>query len=70
MTSGSAATHGAGPSGHSTAARMLSTAIAKSSKMDIDTLESPPTTNDMSEPHDGKATNHDMIVDESSSSNV
>jgi histone deacetylase 1/2 len=70
MTSGSAATHGAGPSGHNTAARMLSTAIAGSSRMDIDAPGSPPVENGMSEPHDDKVANVDMVVDEPSSSNA
>jgi histone deacetylase 1/2 len=64
MTSGSAATHGAGPSGHNTAARMLSTAIAESSRMDTDSSGSPPVENGMNEAHDDKATNVDMVVDE------
>lgn len=39
MSSGSTATHGAGPSGHTTAARILSSAIAGPSQihMDVDT---------------------------------
>lgn len=71
MTSGSAATHGAGPSGHNTAARMLSTSIAGSSRMDIDASGSgsPPIENGTSEPHND-VTNLDMVVDEPSSSNV
>lgn len=70
MTSGSAATHGAGPSGHNTAARMLSTTIAGSSRMDIDASRSPPIENGMSEPQHDKVTNPDMMVDEPSSSNI
>ena len=69
MTSGSAATHGAGPSGHNTAARVLSTTITgPSSKMDVDSSGSPPIENHTSEPHEDKATNLDMAVDEPSSS--
>ena len=73
MTSGSAATHGAGPSGHNTAARMLSTvstSIAGSSRMDIDTpgSGSPLVENGTSEPREDKATNLDMVVDEPPSS--
>ena len=63
MTSGTAATHGAGPSGHNTAARVLSTAIAGSSKMDIDTSDSP-AENGTSEPQSDKV---DMAVDGPSS---
>jgi histone deacetylase 1/2 len=72
MTSGSAATHGAGPSGHNTAARMLSTSIAGSSRMDVDTTApgSPPVENGMGEPHDDRVTNLNMVVDEPSSSTV
>jgi histone deacetylase 1/2 len=69
MTSGTAATHGAGPSGHNTAARMLSTTIAGPSEMDIDTSGSPPTDNGASEPHDDEVAKPDMVVDEPSASN-
>jgi hypothetical protein len=44
---------------------MLSTAIAGSSEMDIDTSGSPPTDNGASEPHDDEVTKRDMAVDES-----
>ena len=42
LTSSTSATHGAGPSGHSTAARILTTTtMAGPSNMDVDTPEPP-----------------------------
>lgn len=64
MTSGSTATHGAGPSGHTTAARILSTGSVPSAVMEVD---SPSTENgtDIASSRAGRsiAEGDDMAID-------
>lgn len=71
MTSGSTTTHGAGPSGHNTAARILSTSLnTESTTMDVDNINTPE--NGTSEPQANKSTagSDDMVLDGSSGSNT
>lgn len=61
MASGPSNTHGAGPSGHTTAVRILSSSNAEDLKMEVD--DTPPASNEEAEP---EATPETMINGDSS----